>query len=432
MLRDQLVIWPALVLLMAQPLPAQAQDHHHHEAGASTHEAVADHSAMRGLLDEYPMTREASGTSWQPEASPMEGVHAMRGEWMLMAHGFATLIYDNQGGGRGDRKVFSTNMLMGMAQRPLGAGTLGLRGMWSLEPITIGRKGYPLLLQTGETADGETPLIDRQHPHDLFMEQAVTYSVPVAGDAAIFGYLGWPGEPALGPPTFMHRFSGMDNPEAPITHHWLDSTHITHGVATLGGVWSAIKLEGSIFTGREPDEDRWDLETPRFDSYTGRVSFNPTPAWAFQASAGHLDSPEQLEPEIDTDRVTVSAAYHHAWAQGHWQTTAAWGRNRNDPGRDLDGFLLESAVNVARTHTLFARAETAEKDELFPHGDPLHGKPFSVQKASVGYIYDFPEWRHAQCGVGGLASLHWLPERLERAYDSRHPFSFMLFARVKR
>ena len=174
---------------------------------------------------------------------------------MGMVHGYADLIYDDQGGDRGDDKVFSSNMLMVMGQRSLGQGTWGLRGMFSLEPATIGKRGYPLLLQTGETANGRDPLIDRQHPHDFLMELATTYSVPVGDNSSVFGYFGYPGEPALGPSAFMHRFSGMDIPEAPITHHWLDSTHISFGVGTLGYVWKNWKLEGSIFTGREPDEN---------------------------------------------------------------------------------------------------------------------------------------------------------------------------------
>src|SRR6185369_5423437 len=193
----------------------------------------------------------------------------------------------------------------------LGPGVLGLRGMFTLEPATIGKSGYPLLLQTGETANGSTPLIDRQHPHDLFMELAASYSLPVRETDRAFVYLGLPGEPALGPPTFMHRFSGMDNPEAPITHHWLDSTHISYGVATVGYIFNDIvKVEGSIFTGREPDQSRWDIETPKMDSQSLRVQVNPTKDWSLQASYGHINSPEQLEPDVDQDRITASVTYN--------------------------------------------------------------------------------------------------------------------------
>lgn len=410
-----LVIGSIPALVGAQEIPHQAQ-----------------HSAhLRGALGPYATTREASGTSWQPEATPMEGVHAMQGDWMWMSHGMATLAYTEQGGDRGNRKVFSSNMWMGMAQRPLGAGTVGARTMLSLEPWTMGDRGYPLLLQTGETADGRTPLIDRQHPHDLFMELAGTYSRPLATDRSMFAYLGWPGEPALGPPTFMHRFSGMDNPAAPLAHHWLDSTHITYGVGTLGYVHQVWKLEGSIFTGREPDERRWDLETPRFDSYAARVSWNPTPAWALQGSYGRLDSPEQLEPEVDVRRATASASYHRGGKRAQWQTTLAWGANAQDPGPTLHAVLLESAFVVRKAHTWFGRAETVAKNELFPEGDPQHGTIFQVTKLSLGYIHDWPEWHGVQWGVGAVGSVHPLPAGLGEAYGSRAPLSGLVFARVK-
>src|SRR6185295_6126891 len=270
------------------------------------------------------------------------------GEWSTMVHGFANFIYDDQGGARGDTKTFMTTMLMGVAQRSLGeGGTLGLRGMISTDPY-FGNGGYPLLLQTGETADGQTPLIDRQHPHDLFMELSVSYSRRVSERSSWFVYAGLPGEPALGPPTFMHRFSGEDNPEAPISHHWLDSTHITYGVVTLGYVLGDWKLEGSVFRGREPDENRYDIETGKLDSASVRLSWNPTKDWALQVSRGHIVSPEQLHPDDDVDRTTASAIYQRDIGGARWQTTLAWGRNQPSHGDTTDAFLLESALLFSR------------------------------------------------------------------------------------
>ena len=178
------------------------------------------HGMMAGTLGPYSMMRDASGTSWQPDSAPMAAIHGTLGSWMTMIHGDAFLVYDHQGGRRGDNKTFSESMLMGMAQRGLDTGILTLQGMVSFDPL-MGKSGYPLLLQTGETADGVHPLIDRQHPYDFLMELSGTYSAPL-GDGSAFVYAGYPGEPALGPATFMHRLSGMENPEAPITHHWLE------------------------------------------------------------------------------------------------------------------------------------------------------------------------------------------------------------------
>ncbi|TAM42088.1 hypothetical protein EPN54_01340, partial [bacterium] len=238
----------SFLIFIFLPLAAGAQ------AGQMEHMQME--MPMQAFYGDYVQTREASGTSWQPESSPIEGVHFNAAGWDLMAHGYVFGIYDHQGGKRGKYKGFSTSMFMLMADRKTEAGTFGFRSMLSLDPL-MGKRGYPLLFQTGETYDGIHPLIDRQHPHDFFMEEAVTYSLPLSDKSSVFGYFGLPGEPALGPPAFMHRFSAMDNPEAPLGHHWLDSTHITFGVATLGYIFGPFKIDGSVFRGREPNENRW-------------------------------------------------------------------------------------------------------------------------------------------------------------------------------
>jgi hypothetical protein len=410
--------------IMVAGEPAAEEAHEHHPA---SHEHQAD--SMEAALGAYPMTRESSGTSWQPDASPHQGVHATYGEWSTMTHGFATLVYDRQGGPRGDSKTFANSMLMVMGQRSLGGGnTLGLRAMVSADPL-FGKGGYPLLLQTGETGDGRTPLIDRQHPHDLFMELAATYSHRLSEGSSVFGYFGLPGEPALGPPAFMHRFSGEDNPEAPISHHWLDSTHIAFGVATLGYVYGNVKIEGSVFRGREPDQSRYNIETGKLDSASVRLSYNPSKNWALQVSRGHIKSPEQLHPDDDVDRTTASAIYHRDFGAAKWQTTLALGRNALSHGQATSAYLLESAISISKTHTFFGRAERADKNELFTHGDALADQSFRVGKISAGYVYDLPAERHFKIGFGGLVSRYSLPGPLKPIYGD--PTSFMLFARMK-
>jgi hypothetical protein len=380
---------------------------------------------MQGFYGPYPMEREGSGTSWQPDSSPHEGFHTMAGPWRLMIHGFASLVYDRQGGPRGDEKVFSSNMAMIMAARRAGLGTLGLRVMLSLEPATIGRSGYPLLLQTGESADGRTPLIDRQHPHDLFMELAASYSVPFGKADSVFAYVGLPGEPALGPVTFMHRFSGMEFPDAPIVHHYLDSTHITYGVVTAGLVLGNLKFEASAFRGREPDEKRWDIESPRLDSYSGRLAFNPSRDWSFEVSSGHLKAPEGLEPGVNIERTTASATFNRS----NWQSTFAFGRNDKSTGHHLNGFLLESTYRPGEAHTFLVRAQSVQKDELFASG-PQMGMVFLVTGFSAGYIRDFVLTSHSRTGIGALLSLDVVPRAIEPAYGAT-PASFMIFLRTE-
>jgi hypothetical protein len=233
-----------LTLFFCPPAFSEVSNKSNHATHGMSYESMTQSSpehemghSMKGMFGSYPMIRESSGTSWQPDSSPHQGIHFMKEDWMFMAHGSASVVYDDQRGKRGNRDVYSPNMLMGMAQHPLASGTWGLRGMFSLEPLTIGSRGYPILLQTGETADGKEPLIDRQHPHDLFMELASTYSVPINQDTSAFVYFGLPGEPALGPPAFMHRFSGMEIPEAPITHHYLRCCNAWHRLENSQAGW---------------------------------------------------------------------------------------------------------------------------------------------------------------------------------------------------
>jgi hypothetical protein len=387
------------------------------------------HEGATGRLGAYPLMREASGTAWQPESSVHEGLLLPSGEWITMVHGWATAVWDDQGGPRGgDEKLFGASMLMGRSHGPIGPGTLGFSVMMSGEPWSIGKKGYPLLTQTGESADGVTPLIDRQHPHDLFMELATTFSVSPDPTSSLFVYAGLPGEPALGPPVFMHRFSGESFPDAPIGHHWLDSTHITYGVLTAGMTDGPWKAEGSLFRGREPDENRTDIEEPKLDSHSFRLSANPTPDLSLQGSYGRLHSPESLEPDVDVDRTTVSAILNTSRNGRQVQATIAWGRNHKRPGSNLDAFLMETTARSGRS-TWLMRVEQVDKDELFPPGDPRAGTVYEVEKLSGGLAIDVWPRGPVAFAIGGLASLSRLPDELDVVYG-KNPISGMAFLRA--
>lgn len=380
---------------------------------------------MTGLFGAYPMGRDASGTSWQPDLAEHHGIHAMVGDWMLMGHLMLWGIYDTQSGPRGDKKAFPAGMIMGMARRELSDSDLiSLRAMLSPEPF-MGRRGYPLLLQTGETGDGVTPLVDRQHPHDLFMELSGTYVHKFSPDDSAFFYFGYPGEPALGPPAFMHRASGMDDPAAPLTHHWLDSTHIEFGVATVGLVHDDWKLEVSQFTGREPDQHRFDFDKPQFDSTSVRVSFNPDEHWALQGSWGHLHSPEQLTPAINEDRFTASAIYVTRWGEEQsLAATLAWGLKHLSNGVDLNGLLLEAEYKPCDPWTFFARAEWQENDEIVPGGSIANDGEFSL-----GGLRDFKLTEHWKVGLGALYTFDFVPSRAIPSYGAS-PHGIMGFVRI--
>ena len=376
-------------------------------------------------------TRDGSGTSWLPDASPMQGVMRQAGPWMLMVHGNAFLEFTKTGGDRGDDQFGSVNWIMGMAQRSVAGGQLQFRGMLSLEPLTVGRCGYPDLLQSGELCNG-TALHDRQHPHDLFMELAADYKHAISHSVAVEFYGGPVGEPALGPTAFPHRLSAMPDPGAPISHHWLDSTHISFGVMTAGVYGRKWKAEGSVFNGREPDDQRYDFDFGRLDSYSGRLWILPSANWAMQVSAGHLTQAEARVdgPREDVDRATASATYHRLVNSRVWATTVAWGRDR-EGGQATSAFTAETAADVRRDDTIFARGEVVDKtatDLVLPLPSDA---TFRVAKISFGYTRWLFEGHGTRSGIGGSAGVAIVPPALQAFYGSRIAGEFTVFFTIR-
>lgn len=354
-----------------------------------------------------------SGTSRLPGAEGgMHGLHLASGDWMVMLHGYVWGAYTNQSGLRGRDEAFVTSMAMIEAQRDLGGARLTLRSMLSLEPL-MGAKGYPSLLATGETANGVTPLVDRQHPHDLFMELAARVDVPLGKGITGFVYGGPVAEPALGPSAFMHRRSAKYLPLAPITHHWFDSTHITYGVVTTGLNGDHWQIEGSAFRGREPDQHRWDIETPKLDSWSVRASWNPSSEWSAQVSYGRLKSPEALEPGQDEARTTATVQY----ARGGFSALAGFAVKNRLPGRALTAWIGEANWDVSVHHSVFGRVENLANDELFPDPvDPLHDRKFRVTRAELGYAYRLKLVGPLEAAIGGSGFVIAKPSALDAAY----------------
>jgi hypothetical protein len=379
-----------------------------------------------------PMSRESSGTAWVPDSTPMYGRMFMLGNDMLMLHGGAFPRYTNVSTRRGDDRIDMPNWLMAMYSHPVSENAqLGGRLMMSLDPLTEGGRGYPLLYQSGETWHGQ-PLHDRQHPHDLFDELSLSYSQKFTNELSSYIYFGYPGEPALGPPTFMHRLSAMDNPDAPIGHHWQDSTHITFGVATAGLAWKNVKVEGSIFTGREPDENRYDFDRPRFDSYSGRISWNPAPNLALQVSHGYLHSPEESEPDANQHRTTASAIYNLPLGpDANWSSSIVWAQDRNTGERATHSVLVETNYQRVRD-TFYARLEYVEKSGHELVLDEIdHDKIFPIYNTSFGYVRDMIHGRGIDVGVGAQFSISHRPAELDRYYGSDLGYGFQFFCRLR-
>jgi hypothetical protein len=417
----------------AHQMEGGQQGHDHAEMeGHDMHSMRMSHAFSRNL----PMTRNGSGTAWLPDNSPMYGYMFHANKWMYMLHGDVYLRYNKQDlldkGQRGDSKFDAPNMVMLMGQRNVGKkGLFHFNTMFSLDPLTVGNGGYPLLFQTGESYKGR-PLVDRQHPHDVFAELSVSYAHALSPKSDVFVYVGYPGEPALGPAAYVHRPSGFFNPDAPLTHHWVDATHITFGVATLGYRYGNWKIEGSSFTGREPNENRYNFDKPRFDSWSGRLSFNPNEKWALQVSHGFIKEPEELHPGEDVNRTTASATYSiRGFGETFTNITALWGMNKTAGHAAEHGVLVEGSRSVKRK-TFYGRYEWVQKslEELaLSEAEFGHDAIFPVHAVTAGASYDLFTIGQTKIALGGQLSFYDPDRRLSKLYGD-NPLAGQVYLRI--
>ena len=401
---------------------------------------MAGHHPMADGLSAAQMffMGESSGTGVQPSAWPMPMVMTSVGRWSLIWMGQAFVVDTQQTGPLGGDKLYSTNWGMLGATHRLGSGAVLLRTMLSLEPVTITQRRYPLLFQTGETAFGE-PITNAQHPHDLVMELSIQYSHNVGERNTAGLYYGVVGDPALGPVAYPHRASAMEIPQAPLGHHWQDSTHIANNVVTgvLQLPW--VRFEASGFHGAEPDENRWNFDFGPMDSYSGRITFMPTPRWAAQVSAGHLTKPEALE-QGDVVRTTASVEYvvprpHDNW----WATSLIWGRNWKTAAKyGSNAVLAETVVPFCDKNFMTARYEWSQRDELFANNPALReqllastgARWFDVNAYTIGYTRDLFTFHGAEAGLGANVSLYGIPDAI-KPYYGNHPMGVNVYLRVR-
>ena len=379
-----------------------------------------------------------SGTTWQPSSEPMHMHYKVAGDWLLMFHYNLVVGINRQGGQRGVMKAESANWFMPMAYHKLGKGTVQLRGMFSFEPFTFPPGGSPLLFQTGETYKGQ-PLIDKQHPHDLFMELSAQYNHPLGEKGTWFTYFAYPGEPALGPVAFMHRMSASENPSATLSHHLQDSTHIAFGVLTTGFTYRWLKLEGSIFNGREPDENRYNFDAHKWNSRSARISIMPNQNWVIQTSYGFLRSPEASAPDTDIRRVTASVQYNKPLHRGNWASAFVWGRNHTSSpteAHNLNGYTVESTVNFLDKNYLYTRLELVDKDELLRPSDRAllritdDHPSFRIGAYTFGGARDIWNTDKVSFAIGSDLTFYSKPSALDRIYGT-NPVSWKLFLRVR-
>ena len=401
-----------------------------------TEQQKMDMAGMQGMEmsvtpDWMPSPYDSSGTGWQPAATPGHAWMKSVGAWEVMAHGVVFVDYNQQGGPRGEGKAESENWLMLMEQRSLWQGSILFREMFSAESLSSPHPGFPELFQTGETYHGQ-PLVDHQHPHNVFSELALYYTHPIG--VPIKEKVWWEfygaavGEPALGPVAYVHRASASELPLAPLSHHLQDSTHISFGVITTGLVVDRFRIEGSVFNGREPDEKRYTIQFAPLDSWSARLSVAASKNWTAQYSYGRLEHPEALEPGSQR-RQTASVEYVRPFARGSWATSLVWGRvHQVFDNHNLNGYLLETTANFKLRNYVFSRMELVDKDELFPDNPLLPS--FRIGAYTFGGARDLVQSRLWQLAMGTDVTFYSKPSTLDSAYG-KNPVSFQIFLRVR-
>ena len=414
-------------ILSASARSQEGDDMAGHSHGTQAQSSMPGMDMSDAETEWMPSPHASSGTGWQPADTPghlwMKSVNG----WDLMAHGTIFVDYNQQGGPRGAGKAESVNWLMLMEQHPLGRGTILFRQMFSAESLTAPHPGFPQLFQTGETYHGQQ-LVDHQHPHNVFAELSLYYTRPFTGKISWLFYGGPVGEPALGPVAFMHRASAAELPMAPLSHHVQDSTHTSFGVVTTGLIVNHFKVEGSLFNGREPNEQRYGIQFAALDSWSARLSVAPSSRWTAQYSYGRLEHPEALEPGSER-RQSASIEYVRPFDRGSWATSAIWGRKHKVlEGRNLNSYLLESTVNFMARNYAFSRLELVDKDELFPD-DPSRPS-FRIGAYTLGGARDLIQNRLWQLALGADLTFYSKPQVLNSTYGD-NPVSFQIFVRVR-
>jgi len=357
---------------------------------------------------------------------------AAGGRWSRMVHGWAFLTSNRQGGDSGDQDFESQNHVMLMATRPYAVWTLRLLGTFTLEPLTVPRQGSPELFQRGETYR-DALLVDRQHPHDLFVQLAAEWSRPLTARSKLRLYVSPWGEPPVGPTVYVHRTSASADPLAPLAHHNQDSTHVSADVVAAGVDAGPLSFEASMFHGREPDENRYDIDQGGLDSYSGRVWYRPRPWLALQVSAARRRHPEALE-EGDQTRQTASIELERRTPDGFIAATLVAGRNLLPGGLEEWGNTLEATWRFASKHVVYGRAERVDRDlfELLnktQRPDTQPARRTSVGALTLGYMRDLPLLSEAETGLGAGITLYRYDDRLDVAYGDR-PVSAQIFLRL--
>lgn len=414
-----------------------SQNHEMHDLQSNTdtiHDLLDSIRMTHSYSLNLPMSRNSSGTTWQPDASTIYGIMKMTKKWSFMLQGSIFVRYNYQDISKQTNRSDSLqdrfdapNWIMIMGNRKIKKrGLFTFNSMFSGDVISMGKNGYPLLFQTGETYQ-EKALVDRQHPHDFVSSLSVGYTQMINPNVDIIGYIGFPGEPAIGPPAFMHRISSFNNPDAPLGHHWQDATHIVFGVSTLGIRYKNLKFETSCFTGREPDENRFDFDKPKFDSYSYRISSNPSKNISLQFSQAFIKSPEKLESDKDVIRTTASILHFKEFDNNSYLASAVvYGRNQIEKNRSENSLLVESNFQRKKM-AIYSRYEIIQKNALDLQINQVNiSELFLINVFTIGSSYSLLSVMYSNASIGVQGSISVTETKLNSIYG-KHPLSFEIY-----
>jgi hypothetical protein len=378
-----------------------------------------------------PRSRFGSGTTWLPDASPLYAAVPHLGKWGLLIHGNLYTGYNWYSSERGWQRFMGRNTLMGALFRTFQRSEVMFRLALSFEPLTIGSRGYPQVLQTGQTTNGNR-IHDKMYALDFFRELALTYSWEVTPRWAATVYAALAGEPALGPVTFTQRISASADPLAPLGFQAQEQSHASFGVLTVGAYSRTLKVEASWFNGEVPGNRRYGLYLRKPDSYSLRVNWNPRPQWSGQVSYGFLEQPVAREPNRSQHRVSVSATYTqwHADSSG-LSSTASFAERITVNGDISTAFMLEAYWNIDGHHSVFGRAELLQKSgEELVLPEPSN-ELFAVGSIASGYVYYFGPWITLAPGLGVRVSINPMEDDLARFYGTHAAWGLMAFAQLR-
>jgi hypothetical protein len=377
-----------------------------------------------------PRSRFGSGTTWLPDASPLHAAVPHMGKWGLLFHGNLYTGYNWYSSDRGGQRFMGRNTLMGALFRTFKQSELLLRLAMSFEPLTIGPRGYPQILQTGQTSNGKR-IHDTMYALDFFRELAVTYQWEVTPKWAGLVYAALAGEPALGPVTFTQRVSASADPLAPLGFQAQEASHASFGVLTVGAFTRKLKLEASWFNGEVPGRYRFRISLRKPDSYSLRATWNPGAHWSMQASYGFLEKPVPSDPRHQ-HRVSASATYTQ-WTQNDAGLAATLSfAERVDTDLNVStAFMAEAYWNIDGNHAVFTRWELLQKSGqelvLKEPGTEL----YAVGSISGGYVYYFGPYITLAPGLGVRGSINPMEDDLAREYGSRVAYGVMAFAQLR-